>query len=501
MALSPQRMAELKAIAEKASSPAKTAQSQGATYTGGLSQERFTQLKNIAQSAPTVRTQAPSAPQDKSSFFQKASSAIGNLGIGALKGAGHTIASIGELGAKALSPIDKLTGAKPIQSGDTEKSLNYLSGSQNSLTPTNTAQKVGSTLEQVGEFFVPGKWISEATKGLEVANDASKIKKFLSLGSRAIVEGASNASIAAAQGGDKQQVATTGLVSAALPVFSKAMSSIIEKVPETAWSAILKRTPLAAIKNPLLSKQASDSGIIAATRKGVLSQAQQGIQAIEVTLDDLLSKSSKIIDGNKVAGYLDDLSSAYSGIPGEGSSVDVIQNIANEIRAKGSIAVKDANQLKRDIYDIVANTYGKGMLEVPAKREAQKLIAYGIKKEIENVLPETIPLNAKQAVFIQIKDAIKKTIARNEGKGIAGSGVGLYDLLTGGIGTAIGTASGNPLLGIGAVALKKTAESPAVLSSVSALAEYFNKLSPTKKLLFYDFLRSVTGDAASKLPE
>jgi hypothetical protein len=68
----------------------------------------------------------------------------------------------------------------------------------------------------------------------------------------------------------------------------------------------------------------------------------------------------------------------------------------------------------------------------------------------------------------------------------------LYDLLVGGIGTGAGIATGNPLLGIGLVAAKKTGESTAFLSATSKLINYFNELSPTKKLLFYNALKGLT---------
>lgn len=484
---------------KSASTPAQTAQKAGAVYTGGLSQDKFSEMDKRASQILTKPLTA-SARENKTGL-QRAASAIGNFGIGALKGAGHTIASIGELGAKALSPIDKLTGAKPIKSGDTERALNRVSGSQSSLTPTNTAQKVGFGAEQIGEFFIPagfaGKAVKAAESGIDTLKAGKLVKNLSKLTTKSAVEGIAGASTVAAQGGTKEDIRNVGIVSAAFPVFSKALSSIIEKVPETAWSAILKRSPVESAKNPILPAQASKAGLLSSTRTGLIEQAKKGIQAVEVTLDDLLKNSKETINGNKVAGYLDELSSAYSGIPGEQSSVATIQDIANNVRSLGDIPAIKANELKRDIYSLISKTYGKGTLEIPAKREAQKLIAHGLKKEIEAIIPEAQSLNAKQAVFLQVKKALEKSLSRTEGKGVAGTGIGMYDFLTMGVGTVAGTATGNPLLGVGAVVAKKVAESPAVLSSTSALLDYFNTLSPTKKLLFYNFIKSVTSGAMS----
>jgi hypothetical protein len=424
----------------------------------------------------------------------KGKKGFGGFLTGALKGAASTLNSISRIGQKALQ---KLTGLEqPVAQISKDK-----------VTPRGLTEKLGFGAEQIAEFFIPAGAVSKVGKvaetGIEGFNLANKVGKVgnlaedaLKLGTKVGLGAGEAAGVTAAQGGDKSDIKLAASLGGGLSVVAKGIESILNKVPQTAWSSILKRTPIEAAKSPLLPKQAVETGLTGLTRDSIANKAQSAIQSIEVTLDDLLSKSSAKINPAKIAGYLGDLRQSYAAIPGEQPSVKVIDNILDDLysgfKEGKSLSAVEANQLKRDIYSVIAKSYGKGAFEIPAKVEAQKTIARGLKTEIEKVIPEAKTLNERQAVYIQIKKALDKTIARTEGKGIAETGVGLYDLLIGGIGTGAGAATGNPLLGLGVVAVKKTAESPIVLSSTAKLLNYFNTLSPTKKLLFYQAIKGLT---------
>lgn len=413
---------------------------------------------------------------------------IGGFLTGAVKGIGSTLNTISKAGQKALNFVDPF--------GDDE--IAQIDKSR--VTPNGLAEKLGFGAEQIAEFFIPSGAFAKVGKvadaGIEGLNLASKAETALKLGTKAGLGAIETAGVTAAQGGSKSDIKTAAGLGAFLSFASKGLELVLKNVPETAWSSILKRTPTEAAKNPKLPAQAAKTGLTGLTRQSIATKAQAAIQSIEVTLDDLLSKSKGTVNTAKVAGYLADLRNSYAAIPGEKSSVKAIDDIASELyesfKVGQSMTVLEANQLKRNIYQVISKSYGKGMLELPAKTEAQKLVAAGLKREIEKVIPEVKSLNQKQAVYLQIKNALDKTIARSEGKGIAGTGVGLYDLLLGGIGTGAGAIAGSPLLGLGLVAGKKTAESPLVLSSTAKLLEYFNTLSPTKKLLFYQAIKGLT---------
>jgi len=375
--------------------------------------------------------------------------------------------------------------------------------------PEGLPQKIGFGTEQVAEFLVPGgvgTKVGAAASKLPVLASAPKVaQKFVPLAARGAAEAGLAAGQVSAQRGTTEGSGTAAAIGGLIPfggALASKLGSAARKVPQTAWNAILKRTPTEAAKSPNLPSLAVKTGLVGGARS-LLKQAEENIQSIEVSLDEILKPAKGRVNANSVASYLDDLKESYGRIPGEESSVAVIDSIAADIRRRKSMTPAQANRLKQDIYALIKRSYGKGTMEVPAKQEAQKAVAAGLKREIERVVPEAKSLTERQAVYIQIRNAIEKRLARQEGKGIAGTGVGIYDLMLGGIGTAYGASTGSPLAGIAAVAGKKLLEAPATLSriakSTDALARYFDSLSPTKKALFYDAIRGLTIGLPSSL--
>jgi len=289
-----------------------------------------------------------------------------------------------------------------------------------------------------------------------------------------------------------KDVALSAAGGAAFGKATQLVSKGISKVPEGMWSALLKRTSTSVAKNPELEKQISKEGIVGMTKGGISKKLGLKIQESELQLSDLLSKNEGKISTIKVVDNLRSIYNHYSNIPGETEATNKILEIGNSLLDKGkTISVADANQLKRDIYGLVQNTYGKGLLEIPAKKEAQKAIARGLKQEIEKVVPEAKNINVKLAIYIQAQKAIDQRIARETGKGIAGTGIGLFDLMVGG---GVGFARG-PISGLQALVAKKIAESPAIQTTVASgsqkLVNMFESLSPTQQILFYNGLRGI----------
>lgn len=227
---------------------------------------------------------------------------IGGFLTGALKGAGSTLNSVSGLGQKALQ---KITGLEqPVAQISKER-----------VTPYGLTEKLGFGAEQIGEFFIPAGAVSKVGKvaeaGIESFNLASKVGKVenvaesaLKLGTKIGIGAGEAAGITAVQGGDKSDIKLAAGLGGGLSVVAKGIESIFKKVPQTAWSSILKRTPTEAAKNPNLPQQATQAGLTGLTRQSIANKAQSAIQSIEVTLDDLLSKSSAKINPAKIAGYL-----------------------------------------------------------------------------------------------------------------------------------------------------------------------------------------------------
>jgi len=161
-------------------------------------------------------------------------------------------------------------------------------------------------------------------------------------------------------------------------VIAKGFEKILQSYPRPAWTSILKRTPIDASKNPALPRQAAENGSNWISRQAIASNAQRAIQGVEVTLDDLLSKSDKTINPAKVAGYLNDLRMSYAHIPGEESAVKTIDSVASQLldrfKQGKPFSLVEANQLKRVSTPLFQKAMEKSF-EIPAKTEAQKIMA------------------------------------------------------------------------------------------------------------------------------
>ncbi len=431
----------------------------------------YSALAKQAGGVPTSKNGMPTSEPTsvKTSFLQKLSNfgkGASDFNIGMAKGAASTVKGISDLGNKALGGISDVLGIHNNNPNVPTTPTDIIP--QSVYTPQNTNEKAGFGVEQTAELLAP---VGISEKGLTTT--AKIAKSALEFGGKT----------AAQTGGDAKKTAVAALSGGLLEGASIGIGKLLEKIPENAWSTILKRTSTQVAKNPNLPAKAAETGMTG-TRNSIISQSQNNIQKIELALDDLLKSSNEKIGTLKIAPYLDELRNSYKNIPGEQGSVDIINNVMTDLLKQKSVTPLEANQVKRNIYDLISKSYGKGALEVSAKTEAQKQIARGLKSEIEKIIPEAKTLNEQQAVYIQIKKALDRLSNASEGKGIAGTGLGLYDLMTGGLTEIAGLATGHPLLGVGAIAAKKTAESTPVLSSAAKLAKYFDNLSPTKKVLF-----------------
>lgn len=416
-----------------------------------------------------------------------------NAAIGAGKGVASTVLNTGHLFNQGLDQsVGRVTSALTGRGfAPTQEAPAVAQKVNTALTPGNQTQKAAKFGEQAGEFLVPGSASTKIGKVADLAVQGSKLAPLARFGAKAATEAGIAGGITAAQGGSGEEIKNAALFGAGSSLASSGISAVLKSLPETAWSNILKRTSTQVSKNPELPNQAAKTGLIG-TKQGILKQSKNAIQQLEVSLDEILKTKNDTIDGQKVAKYLGDLKNVYSNIPGETSSVGTIDQLQQEIANKGSLSLLDANKLKRDIYSLIEKSYGKGILEISAKTEGQKLIASGIKQEIEKIAPEIKELNRQQAVYIQIKKAIERQLSQGEGRTIAGLHIGYGDLITGVLGTGAGVLQGKPLLGIGLVAARKVLGSTLSQSTASRIVDYFNNLSPTQKSLFYNGLKGLT---------
>jgi hypothetical protein len=150
----------------------------------------------IAAPPPTP----PPPPEPDGSMLASVADTVGDLGIGALKGAGHTVKTLADAARQYIPGVAALDRFGKVQVGET-------------LEPANTTQRVGKVAEQIGEYMLPGGFtkaaVAEATPRV-----ALMLGKAAPLVTQGLLTAATAAPVAFAHGEDPRTAALTG---AAMP--------------------------------------------------------------------------------------------------------------------------------------------------------------------------------------------------------------------------------------------------------------------------------------------
>lgn len=171
-------------------------------------------------------------------------------------------------------------------------------------------------------------------------------------------------------------------------------------------------------KKPDLIKDFLSERISGISARSVASKADATVNALESKLDDLIktaTKEGKTISKDSVTKATDDLVKFYENslFP---EYAQVVKAKVAQFTKRGAITVADAQELKKNTYQILRKEYGK--LSGPDS-EASKQLARGLKEEIERVIPEVknAAINKKLAIYGKARDLMERQInkgGRNE---------------------------------------------------------------------------------------
>jgi hypothetical protein len=220
-------------------------------------------------------------------------SAAADVVRGALKGAGHTLASMFSLLGPAAGPIGVVAQPYARQAEKSE-----------ALKPQGTAQTAGYVGEQIGEFFIPAGAEAKAAKAGEEAIEAVKLgptlQKWLGVGMRAAVSAGSTAGVTAAQGGDVKTAAELGAAGPIAEAFVGPLARALnEKLPARLINSLI-RPGLKDFnfgKNP--GAGVASEGIAAATVDGLAQKITSTKHRIGAAIDTALQApevANKVID-------------------------------------------------------------------------------------------------------------------------------------------------------------------------------------------------------------
>lgn len=165
--------------------------------------------------------------------------------------------------------------------------------------------------------------------------------------------------------------------------------------------------------------------------------------------------------------YLGDLISAKSGVPGLGGDVQRIKGIVDSVPE--TMSLQDANIMKRRIYNELRDVAYKLDPKLSAKAQTLKIIARGLKEEIEKAVGGVVvrDINRKLSIYGRLENRIVDQMARS----MRNNAFSLTD--------AILTAGGAALSPTGLLAGLAAAGSRHVLGSTGArtyIAQGLNKL-------------------------
>lgn len=388
------------------------------------------------------------------------SGAVVDAGIGALKGVGNTAFGLGKL-VRDYTPIGRISDA--IMPGAFDQR-------PDEITPQNTAQRVGFTAEQVGEFFVPG---GSASKLAQVPKAAG---------------------ITMAQTGAPMDAGVSGAITAVVPGaktaqrVSKALRTSAEKTEAQALGATKEWAKSEASK---LAPEMLARGV-RGSREAMLEQAKAQSKVIGQAMDDVIADAAArgtIVDGNTARQSIQAARKALMvptaigtgpaiAIEGSQAAIKKLDRLDKFVERLGpAIPIEQAQRVKVAWDKIVskAGLYGpKATASATDNAEAWAIreAAGSFRKLIADASPDLATLNKEFAFWGGLRNVLKETQKRTQAQG-----GGLVSGITGAAGAASGFASGEGLSdsvekalvgGVVGRQLTKTLQSPWFRTTVSA---------------------------------
>lgn len=233
---------------------------------------------------------AMSGDEGDSGLLSQLPGMIGDVAMGAAKGVGDTSTSLVGMVPGVNSITDALgnfLGGQYAKYAHGEESVSPpVSHHQveDAFDPTNGAQQVGKTAEQIGEFFVPaGPARKAAVEGLVrygIPNSASPstmkmLNKIMAVAGRSVGEGASAAAVGKLHG--EENVDDTALIAALGPLFNSAATSAMTPLVKKAMATAMAGVPQGMMGGGLGSRMGM-FGIIRNTIEEILnSKAAQKV--------------------------------------------------------------------------------------------------------------------------------------------------------------------------------------------------------------------------------
>lgn len=353
-----------------------------------------------------------------------------DVAIGAAKGVGNTVFGLGKM-VRDYTPLGRVSDAILPGAFDQRPP---------EITPSNTAQRVGFTGEQIGEFFLPTGAISRLGK--------------------AVAEVGKSGIATQAQTGSPMATAASMALTAAVPGVSqlgKVAKNLRSGAEKTVAQALGATKEVNKAKAAKLAPEMLARGV-GGSRAGMLEHAEAEVAKLGPRIgaaEQAAAAAGKTIPGNVVRGELQfakeglmvpNEAGQFLAVPGSEAVIRKLDKMDQFVARLGDeIPFDKASKIKQAWAKIV----DKGGLYGPkatasatdnANAWATREGASAFRKLLNEGSPDLAALNKEYAFWKGLKDVLKATEQRTQ----AQSG-GLVSSIGGVTGAASGFASGESL--------------------------------------------------------
>lgn len=416
----------------------------------------------------------------------RASEAMQQFSLGALKGVGQTARQLGSLAPAAGAGLAQLITGKRTQA--------FEPISKELVTPQGTAQKVGYGAEKIAEFLLPGKVITAGITGVRTALTTAKLSpalvKWLTAGASAGMEALSAGAVSKIQGATNKDARNSailaGVLSAPLKLLNEFKAPIAGAIQKTAE----KKGAQALGATTREMKQLSDRVVPELLKRKTFFLTRGGLEEKAIAkADDFGAKIGDAFEAlspetkihiTPIINSLEKLKDSAVSVGAGGQRVVIdsakykaaqeLQNTfidlasdPNKFVSYPSVAVGSIRKARQILDTAIAKT-GKGFglgIKDTAIQSAQKEGANAIRSELAKEFPHIDVLNKEFTFWKNVEKVVGTTIERtkSQGAGISSAAAEAGGAVTGAV--MKGTIGSVILGAVGFKILKQAVTSPA----------------------------------------
>lgn len=355
---------------------------------------------------------------------------FGSKTLGMLKGFGKGVLSTATKGSELFQTgVSKLTGGYVPAPGSKELDPRVGKFLEEAATARNTPERIGKTVEQIAEFFIPGGAAVKFGKGLVKYKTVSKLPKALQsiikFGGTAGTEALTSGGITATQTGEVgKEAGIAAAIGAASPVAGAVTGKLKNLLFGRAVPTTLGQSAKDIAMGTGIGEAVSETGI-SLTRKGLAKKVEKLTSSLGKTLGFYIEKATEKKPGavyqmdDITKGLKEELLSSpktaklLKATPIDMPKVEqVMDEVINDYKKlyKGkSLTLNDVQKLKVQLGQGLESEFNKALgATMKTKPYTEMGLRGKLKTIIEENVPEAAELNKKLAPLMEARGRFLK---------------------------------------------------------------------------------------------